>query len=222
MNAKKIFYNTLVLSIIVQLITGLLQFKVFCTKVPPMYYIIKQLLFLDIFVQTLEGLFYFWLAYHFASMSNITPNRYVDWCITTPTMLVTLMVYLIYLEKIKTNAHLDLFNIVKENASVFVPVLCLNWAMLLFGYLGETRRIPMLLGVGLGFIPFLMYYYIIYVNYVNEYSNLFWYFFFFWSLYGIAATFPYYVKNACYNILDLFSKNFFGVFLSYLIFYGKY
>ena len=53
MNAKKIFYNTLILSVIVQLITGLLQFKVFCTKVPPMYYVIKQLLFLDIFVQIL-------------------------------------------------------------------------------------------------------------------------------------------------------------------------
>ena len=96
--------------------------------------------------------------------------------------------------------------------------------MLLFGYLGEMGIIPILLGVFLGFIPFLIYYYIIYVNYVTQnVSNLlFWYFFFFWSLYGFAAVLPYYVKNSFYNILDLFAKNFFGIFLSYIIFFEKY
>jgi len=43
------------------------------------------------------------------------------------------------------------------------------------------------------------------------------YFFFFWSLYGVAALLPYYIKNTFYNILDLFAKNFFGLFLSYII-----
>jgi bacteriorhodopsin len=37
-------------------------------------------------------------------------------------------------------------------------------------------------------------------------------------LYGIVAVLPYKIKNMCYNILDLFSKNFFGIFLSYLLF----
>jgi hypothetical protein len=97
--------------------------------------------------------------------------------------------------------------------------------MLLFGYLGEMKIIPVLLGVFLGFIPFLIYYYIIYVNYVNQKESgnlLFWYFFFFWSLYGVAAVLPYYIKNSFYNILDLFAKNFFGIFLSYIIFSGNY
>jgi len=40
---------------------------------------------------------------------------------------------------------------------------------------------------------------------------------FFWSLYGIVGLLPYYIKNTIYNILDLFSKNFFGLLLSYLI-----
>jgi hypothetical protein len=97
--------------------------------------------------------------------------------------------------------------------------------MLLFGYLGEMKTIPVLLGVFLGFIPFLIYYYIIYVNYVTQNTSgylLFWYFFFFWSLYGFVAVLPYYVKNSFYNILDLFAKNFFGIFLSYIIFSGNY
>ena len=43
------------------------------------------------------------------------------------------------------------------------------------------------------------------------------YFLVFWSLYGIVAVLPYALKNTIYNVLDLFSKNFFGIFLSYLI-----
>ena len=43
-----------------------------------------------------------------------------------------------------------------------------------------------------------------------------------WFLYGIAAMFNFRLKNAGYNILDLFSKNFYGLFLSYLIYKIKY
>jgi hypothetical protein len=96
----------------------------------------------------------------------------------------------------------------------------LNWLMLLFGYLGETSVIPVFVGVFVGFIPFFLYYYIIY----NKYATLsdtgfkmYVYFLIFWSLYGIVALLPYKEKTIGYNILDLFSKNFFGLFLSSLI-----
>ena len=39
-----------------------------------------------------------------------------------------------------------------------------------------------------------------------------------WSIYGIAALFDFKVKNAFYNILDVFSKNFYGLFLAYLVY----
>jgi hypothetical protein len=97
--------------------------------------------------------------------------------------------------------------------------------MLIFGYLGEVNIIDTLSGVLLGFVPFLIYYYIIYVKYARESKDgwkLFWYFFTFWSLYGVVALLPYYIKNALYNILDLFAKNFFGLFLSYIILTGDY
>lgn len=227
MDTKYLFYITLVISIIVQIITGIIEIGAFFIKVPTIYSIIRQLLFLELVVQFLEGTFYFWLAYNFTKVLNVTPKRYIDWVITTPTMLITLMMYLIYLNKKvenKTN-ELEFFTILKDNLNVFIPVVILNWLMLFFGYLGEMRIIPVLLGVFLGFIPFLIYYYIIYVNYVNQDTNgylLFWYFFFFWSLYGFVAVLPYYIKNSFYNILDLFAKNFFGLFLSYIIFSGNY
>ena len=227
MDTKYLFYITLVISIIVQIITGIIEIAAFFVKVPTIYLLISQLLLLELVVQFFEGMFYFWLAYNFTKVSNVTPKRYIDWVITTPTMLLTLMIYLIYLNKRVENntSELDFFTLLKENSNVFIPVLLLNWSMLLFGYLGEMRTIPVLLGVFLGFIPFLIYYYIIYVNYVTQNTSgylLFWYFFFFWSLYGFVAVLPYYLKNSCYNILDLFENNFFGIFLSYIIFSGNY
>jgi hypothetical protein len=227
MDAKYLFYVTLVISIIVQVITGAIDLSAFFVKVPTEYSIIRELLIIELVVQFFEGVFYVWLAYNFAQALNITPKRYIDWAITTPSMLITLMMYLIYLKKKAEGStnELNVLTLLKENATIFVPVLVLNWLMLLFGYLGEMRKIPVLLGVFLGFIPFLIYYYLIYVNFVTEDTNgylLFWYFFFFWSLYGVVAVLPYYVKNAFYNILDLFAKNFFGLFLSYLIISGHF
>ena len=227
MDTKQLFYNTLVISIIVQIITGIIEIGAFFVKVPNIYFLIRQLLILELVVQIIEGSFYFWLAYNFTKVINVTPKRYIDWVITTPTMLITLMSYLIYLNKKVENktTELEFFTLLKENSNIFIPVVFLNWLMLFFGYLGEMKIIPVLLGVFLGFIPFLSYYYIIYVNYVTQNTSgylLFWYFFFFWSLYGIVAVLPYYIKNAFYNILDLFAKNFFGIFLSYLIFSGNY
>ena len=227
METKYFFYITLVISIIVQIITGGIEIGAFFIKVPTAYSLIKELLILELTVQLIEGAFYFWLAYNFTKLINVTPKRYIDWAITTPTMLITLMLYLIYLDKKskdETN-ELHFFTLLKDNSGLIIPVLILNWLMLLFGYLGEMKKIPVLFGIFLGFIPFLMYYYMIYVNYVTGNPSsylLFWYFFFFWSLYGVVAVLPYYIKNSFYNILDLFAKNFFGLFLSYIIFFGNY
>ena len=227
MNTKNIFYVTLVISIIVQIVTSGIEIGALFIKVPTSQLLIKELLILEVTVQIIESAFYFWLAYNVTTLINMTPRRYIDWVITTPTMLLTLILYLIYLDKQKTNEtnKLDFFTLLKENSDIIISIIILIWMMLLFGYLGEMKKIPILYGVVLGFIPFLTYYYMIYINYVNENSVgylLFWYFFFFWALYGVVAVLPYYIKNSFYNILDLFAKNFFGLFLSYIIFSGNY
>jgi hypothetical protein len=226
MNSKNLFYQTLIVSVIVQILTGAFEIFSLFIKVPSQFELIRQLLILEVTVQVIEGLFYFWLVINFTSVTDVTPKRYIDWSITTPTMLVTLVLYLIYSyhrEK-NTTANLEFFDLLIKNSTTITYILLLNWMMLLFGYLGEKKIIPTITGVILGFIPFLIYYFIIYVNYVRNQMgfNLFLYFFIFWSLYGVVALFPYYFKNACYNILDLFSKNFFGIFLSYIIVSGNY
>jgi hypothetical protein len=138
-------------------------------------------------------------------------------------MLFSLIVYLIYLEYKNDTSELSLLGIFKTNFTSISYIFVLNWVMLVLGYLGEMKIIPTLTGVAIGFVPFLMYFYEIYRKYVGESgSKLFWYFFIFWSLYGVVAVFPYYIKNAFYNVLDLFSKNFFGLFISYLILTKSY
>lgn len=226
MNGKDIFYKTLIISVIIQAATFVFEMFSLFVKVPSEFTLIRELLILEICVQFIEGLFYAWLVVNFAHVADVTPKRYIDWIITTPTMLITLIFYLIYSHHRESNLSLDLdfWGLISKNASTLTYILSLNWLMLLFGYLGEEEIIPTTYGVLLGFIPFILYYLMIYLNYVRSPTGvkLFLYFFVFWSLYGVVALFPYYIKNSCYNILDLFAKNLFGVLLSYIIITGSY
>jgi hypothetical protein len=227
MNAKKILNYTLIISIAIQIFTFVISIHGIFTQVPTAYYLIKDLFFLELFVQLIEGAFYIWLAFNFLKLTNITPKRYLDWMITTPTMLITLISYLIFINAKETNQTqgLTLYSILTTNSNTIIPILLLNWAMLLFGYLGEIKVIPVLYSIILGFIPFVIYYAMIYSNFVQKTNDgyiFFFYFLIFWSLYGFVAALPYYAKNILYNILDLFAKNFFGLFLAYIIYTGNY
>ena len=198
---KYYFYTTLIFSFIVQIISGLIDVGTLFVKVEPEYVIIKQLLGLEVFVQLIQGTFYLWLVCNYKEIHNVTPKRYADWVITTPLMLISLIIYLIYLKYKETGLNtskLELFALLGKNSTVLSYVIYLDLLMLLFGYLGETKIINTLTGVVLGFIPFLIYFYIIYINYVRQTETgwkLYLYFLFFWSLYGVAALLPYYIKN---------------------------
>ena len=220
-------YKSLVTSIIIQVVTGVIEFFSLFVKVPSRFLFLKQMMILELFVQIIEGSFYVYWFNNFKNILNVTPTRYFDWVITTPTMLVNLIFYLIFLKHNNDNTsdNLNFFDLFNKEFYTIIIVLLLNWLMLLFGYLGEISFIPVLLGVLLGFIPFLIYYYIIYKKYAllsDDGFKIFLYFFIFWGLYGIAAVLPYNIKNTSYNILDLFAKNFFGIFLTYLIVTNKY
>lgn len=230
---NSLLHSSLWFSIVVQLVTGVIELLAFFVKTPPGMGLIKQLLGLEVAVQAVEGSFYAWLYYNIDRVKNITPKRYADWAITTPTMLVTLIAYIIYLKTDKSNGNgndsLSLIQILRENAVPIAQILGLNWLMLLFGYLGEVGVFSLLTGVALGFVPFIAYFYIMYERFVandaihNNGTNgtslkIYAYFLVAWSLYGIVAVLPYALKNTIYNVLDLFSKNFFGIFLSYLLF----
>lgn len=220
-------FLSLFISVIIQILTGSIEIYSLFIKIPIKFFLIKQLLLLEVIVQFIEACFYLYWLFNFQNIINITPKRYIDWALSTPIMLITLVFYLIFLNHKENNiSHkLEFFDLFNKNFKPISQILILNWLMLLFGYLGETNLIPLLLGVAIGFIPFLIYYYIIYTKYAvlsNDGFKIYFYFLFFWSLYGIIAMLPYNYKNTFYNILDLFSKNFFGLFLTYIILTNKY
>jgi bacteriorhodopsin len=219
LNSYKLFTTTLNVSISVQIISGLIEFFTLFISVNKNIFFIKQLLIIEFIVQIIELLFYVWLFINLQTVTNITSKRYFDWIITTPTMLFTLIMYLIY-TKSNNPEQLDLYKNVYENKNNIIIITFLNLIMLIFGYLGETESINKFASLTFGFIPFIVYFWLIYENYA-KYSDfgkkLFYYFFIVWTFYGIVAYFPYYLRNSCYNILDLFAKNFFGLYLSYLI-----
>ena len=177
---------------------------------------------MELIVQIIEGIFYIWLALNITSVTNITPNRYYDWFLTTPTMLVTLCIYLIYLNNREKNIETNdsLIKILYNNLNTLIPILFLNFIMLTSGYLTEIKKISKVPGILFGFIPFLIYFYLIYKNFAKfsqDGFNLFIFFFCVWFTYGIASLMNYKIKNIMYNILDLFAKNFFGVYLAIII-----
>jgi hypothetical protein len=93
--------------------------------------------------------------------------------------------------------------------------------MLFFGLMGELGYLNQYTSTALGFIPLALNFNYIKNTFLRSEDILknivFAWFVVTWSLYGVFALMKYTLKNTGYNILDIFSKNFFGVFLSYLI-----
>ena len=210
------------LSLLIQVLTGLFDFYVIQLNIPSKIILLKQVLIMELIVQIVEGIFYVWLALNIASVANITPHRYYDWYLTTPTMLVSLCIYLTYLKNDEANIETkdSLIKIVYDNLNILIPIIFLNFVMLTSGYLTEIKIISKPPGVLFGFIPFLIYFYLIYENFAKFSQSgfrLFLFFFVVWFTYGIAALMNYKTKNIMYNILDLFAKNFFGVYLGFVV-----
>jgi hypothetical protein len=218
-----IIYITGVLSLIIQVITGLFDYYVLRQDVPSELKLLKELLWVEFIVQLIEGSFYIWMVMNFAHIKNITPNRYFDWVITTPTMLLTYSLFLIYLHGQEKDKDKGMKDLIKEHWKILLPIILLNWLMLLFGYLGEMKVLTTVVANICGFVPFLIYFGLIYYYFAKDFllgRQTFWVFFGLWFLYGVAAFFPYYLKNSCFNILDLFAKNFFGIFIAAVILYN--
>ena len=144
-------YTSLITSIIIQVVTGIIEFISLFVNLPSKFAFLKQMMLLEVFVQFIEGSFYVYWFNNFTNILNVTPTRYFDWVITTPTMLVNLIFYLIFLQKLddNTSEQMNFFELFNQEINTIIPVLLLNWLMLLFGYLGEISVIPVLLGVSL-------------------------------------------------------------------------
>lgn len=161
----------------------------------------------------LAGLVTFIAAFHYyfmISTGNTVSYRYLDWLFTTPILLLDLLIIL------------DIYNL-----KFFINIVILNTIMLLFGYLGEKNVISTMSSTILGFIPFILVFYIIRdrINAKNKNkkptetvvdNRIYNVFVVLWALYGInnlVSNFE--MKNTSYNILDLLTKGIFALYIYY-------
>lgn len=212
------------LSIFIQIITGLVSMQGIFVKLPDKHKILNEVLALETLVQVVELFFYVYFLKSMAitALPQMASIRYFDWAITTPTMLLTTIIYFKYEEHIAKNKDevLRFSDFLKQHKQNIITIFVCNFLMLLFGYLGETGAIDMTSSLVFGFVFFGFTFYTIYKNYaVNTESSLklFYFVLSVWALYGVAAVFPPYHKNNMFNILDIFAKNFFGLYLYYKV-----
>jgi bacteriorhodopsin len=212
-------YTTGAISLAVQFIVGVINYLALNVETKTKDELLKDLLRVELFVQIVEFIFYVWLIYSFKRLlKNITPFRYFDWFITTPLMLITLSAFLNH----DGNESNRLSGFLSDNMGSIAKIVGLNASMLLFGLIGELGYASSYVTTALGFIPFALNFKYIKDKFLRDSDDLikntiFYWFVFFWSLYGVFALMNHTIKNTGYNILDIFSKNFFGLFLSYII-----
>ena len=137
---------------------------------------------------------------------TINFTRYTDWAITTPIMLLVLVLAFLY------NTDGGPMKFVS-----YLIILFFNYIMLGFGYLGEIGFMDKNYANTMGFIGFFGLYYYIYITYISGKSNsdnkiLYWTFFILWIFYGVFYFMDETTRNVGYNILDLLSKCFVGIF----------
>jgi bacteriorhodopsin len=87
-------YETAYASLVIQFLTGAIDVWGLNIEVPKDKEIFRDLLKVELGVQSVEFIFYSWMVSNFDKIQNITPYRYLDWMVTTPVMLVTLTAYL--------------------------------------------------------------------------------------------------------------------------------
>ncbi len=208
------------ISIYVQIISLIASFSGIFYKLPKEHLIIRDLLYLETTVQIIELSFYLALLKKMAeTVTGMAKTRYYDWFITTPTMLLTTIVYFEYLYRLESNGKSFRFtDFIRENKRNIIFIITANFLMLMSGYLYEIGKIDKKRATLLGYIFFLVTFGFIYNNYAQKSKmgkKFFALLFVIWGSYGLGFILSDVAKNNIINFLDLFAKNFFGIFLFY-------
>ena len=213
----KLVGKTIYFSLFVQVITTLVSIDGLRYDLNDRDKILKDILILETIVQIVEAIFYIWVVSALKDINLMTPRRYIDWFITTPTMLLSTIIFMEYLKNEKTFTFKEFMNEHKVNITL---IFISNALMLLLGYMGEIGKINKTKSVICGFVPFMFSFYIIYDRYAKDTElgfKLFMFLLIVWSLYGFAALLGTKNKNISYNLLDIVAKNFYGLFIYFYI-----
>lgn len=215
-----IFYTSYYFSLVFQICSFLIQFYGYTLNVKNELLPLKYSLNVEFFVSIIELIVYLWIGLNLKNLLSVMNKRYLDWVITTNALMISMAILLNYYNKsikIKKNT---LKNVIYDNIPKYIPILLFNNLMLLFGFLGEKKIIKKFYSFTIGSIFFYLSFYYLYIYFAkhSRFGRIFFYTItFIWFLYGIAHLLNDKYKNTMYNLLDLLSKNFFGIMIVYLI-----
>ncbi len=241
---KQLLGFTVKASILVQIITGVITLGAVFFKLAPKDMILHDIILMETIVQFVELAFYIFISYYLVkiSVSGVTPLRYFDWVFTTPTMLLSTIMFFDYKNKQQSRDSHDkeamsvinnkseglkeetpgirFMDFVKEHKAIIIRIFAYNFLMLMFGYLGEIGKMNLYAANAIGFVFFGLTFYTIWNTYVKGSTvtinhQLFNFMFVVWALYGVAALMSPLLKNIGYNFLDIIAKNFYGLFIFY-------
>ena len=209
--------QSLLISMITQIITTIVSANGLFLSLPKQHALLTEILKIETIVQVVEFGFYTWMAYSSSNIGKVTKTRYIDWFITTPLMLLTTAAFMDYQLK-KTN-HITIRDFISNNKTILTQMFLYNGSMLLFGYLGEVSILPKEIATLFGFYFFIKSFTLLksFVKDSKQNNQLFKFMFIVWSLYGFSSLLPVLPKNISYNVLDVVSKNFYGLYIYYKI-----
>jgi bacteriorhodopsin len=153
--------------------------------------------------------------------AQLNETRYTDWMITTPIMLLVLCLAFQYNNTLSGGLGKTGGVPVGVSFVLFAAILVMNWGMIGSGYLAETKKISRRDGLVFGFLFFFVLFAILYFGFLHGskgnayFQNMFLFlvFFILWSIYGVVYWLEdEALKNTSYNVLDLLSKCFVGIF----------
>ena len=181
--------------------------------------ILWEALLIEDTVQVVEFLYYSIVVCCFRRRQIPTVTRYIDWCLTTPSMLISLICFSAF--QVPETRDTTISALFSERADAIVLVVVADLIMLAYGACAEVGSCGIPYGVAGGTVAFAVAFGVILVDFSwqSMVGSCVWAVTAaVWSMYAVAALLPYGPKNVMYNCLDLVSKNAFGAFLSvYLI-----
>jgi len=218
--ATSLVHNTTIISIIVQILTGIIGGAALFVPLAEKDKILSDVLSFEMGVQVIELIFYFSFLF-LKDVSAITLTRYFDWFLSTPVMLLTMAAYFAYEDlkpKFRNESIQDFF---AENRRPLYAIFFFNFLMLLAGYLGEIGYVTKPFAFVYGFLALALSFGTLYKNFIHQTTFLRAFFAVIaviWSGYGVAYLANPVTKNIAYTVLDIFAKNFFGIYLGLNIF----
>lgn len=219
MNTTLTVKNTVYFSIIIQIISTVITWEGLFKNLKSSDVVLKEILSIENIVQIIEFSFYLYIASYNTDISKMGTLRYLDWFVTTPTMLFTTIVYMEYNNVKNGGEILDVKKFISLNKIKMYKIFVNNFFMLVCGLLVEMNIINMYLGISIGFYFFYQTFKIIHTYTKNNDINdrLYAFLVIVWGLYGFAAMLSNKNKNISYNLLDLVAKNFYGLYIYFLI-----